>query len=119
MNVSIAIETLIEQALREVFTKRFAGRSMPYEAARELFLLENQAKEHVASTLARSIQAAETSKAKAAEAAKEALEKIAAEDGVRALAEDVTPVDAPMAFDRGSGLAADDVLGSANPWVKK
>lgn len=37
----------IEQAVRDVFEKRFAGRSLPYEQARDLVWLERGVVEHV------------------------------------------------------------------------
>lgn len=37
----------IERAVRDVFEKRFAGRTLPYEQARELVWLEQSLREHI------------------------------------------------------------------------
>lgn len=37
----------VEQAIRDVFEKRFLGRTLPYEQARELVWLERGLVEHV------------------------------------------------------------------------
>lgn len=47
MKVDGDMAVRVEQAVREVFEKRFTGRSMPYETARELVWLEPAIREHV------------------------------------------------------------------------
>lgn len=47
MKVDGAMAARVEQAVREVFEKRFTGRSLPYEMARELVWLEQSVREHV------------------------------------------------------------------------